>query len=136
MDKSTLRQHARELRKNSTDAERHLWYYLRAHRFGYKFKRQVPIKHFIVDFLCLEKHLIVELDGGQHQDNQAYDDQRTIELKQLGFQVLRFWNNDALRNTEGVLDVIRQTLSPTLSRERASCTVRFSGAEEGVDRDT
>lgn len=116
MDKSTLRQYAKNLRKNGTDAERHLWYYLRANRFGYKFKRQVPLKRFIVDFACLEKHLIVELDGGQHQDNQTYDDQRTIELKQLGFRVLRFWNNDVFINTEGVLEMIRQALSPTLSR--------------------
>jgi very-short-patch-repair endonuclease len=133
MDKSTLRQHARDLRKNGTDAERHLWYYLRANRFGYKFKRQVPIKRFIVDFVCLERRLIVELDGGQHQDNQAYDDQRTIELNQVGFQVLRFWNNDVLMNTEGVLEVIRQTLSPTLSRELAQGTVHFTGAGEGAD---
>jgi very-short-patch-repair endonuclease len=117
MDKSTLRQHARNLRKHSTDAEKHLWYYLRAGRFGYKFKRQVPIRGFIVDFMCLEKRLIVELDGGQHQDNQAYDAMRTIKLNQIGFQVLRFWNNDVLMSTVGVLEVIRQALSPTLSRE-------------------
>lgn len=134
MDKSMLRQHARNLRKNSTDAERHLWYYLRANRFGFKFKRQVPLKRFIVDFLCLEKRLIIELDGGQHQDNQAYDDQRTIELGQLGFQVLRFWNNDALMNTKGVLEVIRQALSPTLSHELVSRTAQCTGVGEGADR--
>jgi very-short-patch-repair endonuclease len=117
IDKSRLRQNARNLRKNSTNAEKHLWYHLRAHRFGYKFKRQVPINRFIVDFACLEKHLIVELDGSQHQDNQVYDDQRTIVLNQLGFQVLRFWNHDVLMNTEGVLEAIRQALSPPLSRD-------------------
>jgi very-short-patch-repair endonuclease len=63
MDKSTLRQRARDLRKNSTDAERQLWYYLRANRLGFKFKRQVPIGAYIVDFACLEKRLIIELDG-------------------------------------------------------------------------
>ncbi len=73
MEKSTLRQHARDLRKNSTDAERHLWYHLRANRLGFKFKRQVPIGTYIVDFVCLEKRLIIELDGGQHIDNQIYD---------------------------------------------------------------
>ena len=65
MEKSVLRQRARDLRKNSTDAERHLWYYLRANRLGFKFKRQVPIGEYIVDFVCLEKRLIIELDGGQ-----------------------------------------------------------------------
>jgi very-short-patch-repair endonuclease len=70
MEKSVLRQRARDLRKNSTDAERHLWHYLRASRFGFKFKRQVPIGEYIVDFVCLEKRLIIELDGGQHMDNK------------------------------------------------------------------
>jgi very-short-patch-repair endonuclease len=76
-EKSTLRQRARVLRKNSTDAERHLWFNLRAHRLGFKFKRQVSIGAYIVDFACLEKHLIIELDGGQHVDNQTYDMKRT-----------------------------------------------------------
>ena len=93
MDKSTLRRYARGLRKNGTDAERHLWYHLRANRFGYKFKRQVPIKHFIVDFVCLEKRLIV-----------------------------------------GILEVIRQALSPTLSRELAQYTAHLPVAGEGADR--
>ena len=66
MEKSVLRQRARALRKNSTDAERHLWYHLRANRLKFKFKRQVPMGEYIVDFICLEKRLIVELDGGQH----------------------------------------------------------------------
>ncbi|WP_156414783.1 endonuclease domain-containing protein, partial [Legionella moravica] len=68
-----LRQRARDLRNNSTDAERHLWYYLRANRFGFKFKRQVQIGEYLVDFVCLEKRLIIEFDGGQHMDNQIYD---------------------------------------------------------------
>ena len=79
MDKAKLLQYARELRKNSTGAEKHLWYSLRANRMGYKFKRQVPIGSFIVDFVCIEKRLIIELDGGQHQTNQAYDAHRTTE---------------------------------------------------------
>jgi very-short-patch-repair endonuclease len=116
MDKSILRQFARDLRRNSTDAEKHLWYYLRANRLGYKFKRQVPIDRFIVDFVCIEKRLIVELDGGQHQEIQCEDNQRTTELNKLGFRVLRFWNNEILQNTQGVLEVILQALSPTLSR--------------------
>ena len=135
MDKFTLRHHARNLRKNSTDAERHLWYYLRANRLGYKFKRQVPVKRFIVDFACLERALIVELDGGQHQDNQAYDEQRTIELNQIGFQVLRFWNHDVFIHTTSVLEEIKLALSPALSREQVQCTVHSIGAGEGADLD-
>ena len=113
-----MRQRARDLRKASTDAERHLWYYLRARRVEYKFKRQVPIGGFIVDFVCYEKQLIIELDGGQHQDTHAYDEQRTAKLMQRGFQVLRFWNHDVLRYTDDVLSVICSALSPTLSRKK------------------
>ena len=73
MDKSTLRQYAKNLRKQSTDTEQHLWYYLRANRLEFKFKRQVPIGAYIVDFVCFEKHLAIELDGGQHLNNQIDD---------------------------------------------------------------
>lgn len=117
MDKARLRQYARDLRKNSTNAERHLWYNLRANRMGCKFKRQVPIASFIVDFVCIEKRLIIELDGGQHQENQAYDAHRSIELCKRGFQVLRFWNHDVLQQSEAVTEMIFKALSPALSRE-------------------
>ena len=96
MDKSMLRQRARNLRKNSTDAERHLWYHLRANRLGCKFKRQVPMGAYIVDFVCLEKRVIVELDGGQHAENQKYDMKRSAWLTERGFKVLRFWNHISL----------------------------------------
>ncbi len=112
-----MKQRARELRTRSTDAERCLWYYLRAHRLGYKFKRQVPIERYIVDFVCYEKHLVIELDGGQHQEQQAYDTRRTAVLSKKGFQVLRFWNHEVLQDIEVVLEAIYQALSPTLSRE-------------------
>ncbi|MDR3443244.1 MAG: endonuclease domain-containing protein [Legionella sp.] len=114
MDKAILRQHARNLRKNSTDAEKHLWYNLRANRLGFKFKRQVPMGTYIVDFVCLEKRLIIELDGGQHLDNQAYDLKRTDWLQLQGFKVIRFWNHDVLQQTTSVLEVILQALRPTL----------------------
>jgi len=120
MEKSLMRQRARDLRKNATDAEHYLWYHLRASRLGYKFKRQVPIDYFIVDFVCYEERLIIELDGGQHQDAVEYDKQRTDALMQRGFRVLRFWNHDVLKNVTGVLEVIREALSPTLSREKTS----------------
>ena len=80
-----LKEKARELRKNMTDTEKALWYHLRAHRFeGYAFRRQYPIHSFIVDFICLEKKLIIEVDGGQHAEQQVYDDKRTAFLEQEG----------------------------------------------------
>ncbi len=104
MERSVLRQRARDLRKNSTDAEKRLWYYLRANRLGFKFKRQAPIGKYIVDFVCLEKRLIIELDGGQHMDNQMYDTKRTDWLMAHGFKVLRF------QQTPSVLDAITAAL--------------------------
>ena len=114
MEKSLKTQRSRLLRKNSTDVEKQLWYYLRAHRLGYKFKRQVPIENYIVDFICHEKRLIIELDTGQHQEMAAYDERRTKALNKKGFKVLRFWNHDVLQNIGGVLEVIRHALSKTL----------------------
>ena len=110
MEKSVLRQRARDLRKNSTDAEKHLWYYLRANRLGFKFRRQVPIGQYIVDFICLEKRLIIELDGSQHMDNQTYDGARNNWLMAHGFKVLRFWNHDVFQQTSSVLEVIMAAL--------------------------
>ena len=93
-----------------TDAERRLWYRLRANRFeGHKFKRQVPIGPYVVDFGCLGRKLIIEVDGGQNADN-ASDMVRESYLRDEGFRVLRFWNNDVLRNTDGVLEVIMNAL--------------------------
>ena len=97
---------AKALRSNMTDAERRLWYFLRAHRFkGTKFKRQATIGKYIVDFVSFEKHLVIEVDGSQHADNEA-DRLRTRWLEDRGFRVLRFWNNEVLKNTSGVLDTI------------------------------
>jgi very-short-patch-repair endonuclease len=111
MDKFILRQRAKDLRKQSTNTERHLWYNLRANRLGFKFKRQVPIGTYIVDFVCLEKRLIVELDGGQHLDNEQYDRERTAWLTAHGFKVLRFWNNEVLQQTASVIEVIMHVLA-------------------------
>lgn len=105
-----LQNRARQLRKNSTIAEQRLWYYLRAKRLGYKFKRQVPVGSYIVDFICIEKRLIIELDGGQHLEQQAYDAQRTADLAQLGFKVIRFWNHEVLENTLDVVEFIQKAL--------------------------
>lgn len=99
------------LRSNQTDAEKQLWYCLRANRFlNLKFKRQKPIGLYIVDFICLDKMLIIELDGGQHAVQLGYDLKRTQFLESQGFRVLRFWNNQVLSELESVLEEIRQQL--------------------------
>ena len=89
---------------------------MRASRFqNLKFKRQKLIGNYIVDFVCLEQKLIIELDGGQHAEQIEYDKTRTNFLESEGYEVLRFWNNQVLHELEGVLEVIRikTTLSPT-----------------------
>ena len=100
-------ENARALRRHSTDAERRLWYYLRNRRLGgYRFRRQVPLGRYVVDFACLPARLIVELDGGQHVPRRIEDEERTRHLERGGFRVLRFWNDDALLRTEAVLESI------------------------------
>jgi very-short-patch-repair endonuclease len=89
-----------------TEAERRLWYFLRAHRFkGMKFKRQAPIGRYIVDSVSFQMCLVVEVDGGQHADSEA-DLRRTRWLEDQGFRILRFWNNDVLSNIGSVLEAI------------------------------
>ncbi|MFN3749948.1 MAG: YgiQ family radical SAM protein [Thiobacillus sp.] len=101
--------HARELRSQQTDSEQLLWGILRAKRFlGYKFRRQHPIEPYILDFYCDELKLAIELDGGQHAEQQTYDEHRTRALEARGIRVLRFWNNDVLAQTEAVLEAIYQ----------------------------
>ena len=105
MDKS------KQLRKQMTPEELRLWYLLRGRRFyGYKFRRQMPIGTYIVDFACFKAKLIVELDGGQHQEKKAYDLRRTTFLNANGWDVLRFWNNEFRANEEEVMMVILQQL--------------------------
>jgi very-short-patch-repair endonuclease len=95
---------ARTLRHQSTDAERLLWKHVRGRRLaGYKFKRQVAIEPYIVDFVCLEAKLIVEADGGQHMEQVVHDVKRTEYLESLGYKVLRFWNNEILGDIHSVL---------------------------------
>ena len=111
------RDYARGLRRRQTDAERRLWARLRDRRLlGVRFARQVPIGPYIVDFCCREQRLIVELDGGQHATRADYDAGRTALLEGLGYRVLRFWDNEALRNTDGVLQRIAQALSSAQTR--------------------
>jgi very-short-patch-repair endonuclease len=97
------------MRANPTPAERRLWAMLRNRRMPFKFKRQHVIDPYIVDFACLERSLIVEADGSQHAD-KICDRRRDAYLRQLGFQVLRFWNNDVLENANGVFEMIYTAL--------------------------
>jgi very-short-patch-repair endonuclease len=103
---------ARRLRRRATDAERRLWSRLRAQAFhGLKFRRQHPIGRYVVDFACLERALVVELDGGQH--SVAVDARRTAAIERHGFRILRFWNNQVLGNLDGVLRQLEQEIGKT-----------------------
>lgn len=100
---------AKTLRKRATDAEKLIWRHLRAARLeGLKFRRQHPIGDYVVDFVCLEKQIVIEVDGGQHATEREKDKARDKWLKGEGFKVLRFWNNEVLKNIEGVLETIRR----------------------------
>ena len=103
-----LKDHARELRANSTDAEKALWQKIRGQQLGARFRRQHIIEPFIVDFYCVEVKLAIELDGGQHGEakDKRYDEQRARYLESMGIFILRFWNNDVLRNIDGVMSAI------------------------------
>jgi very-short-patch-repair endonuclease len=104
---------ARKLRRNQTGAERELWFRLRDRRLrGLKFRRQVPIGNYVVDFCCESARLIIELDGGQHAERSAVDAKRIADLEAQGYLVLRFWNNAVLGNMDGVLESIVGTLRP------------------------
>ncbi|MGA8056261.1 MAG: endonuclease domain-containing protein [Burkholderiales bacterium] len=107
-------QRARRLRHQVTDAERHLWGFLRRRQLGgFRFRRQVPIGPYIADFACLETKLVVELDGGQHQEQQDKDARRDSQIEARGFRVLRFWDHDVFKETEAVLEVIERALLQT-----------------------
>ena len=102
-----LTETAKSLRTNSTDAERLLWSRLRTKQVcGCKFRRQEQIGRFIVDFVCYDRQLVIEADGGQHAQEQEKDEERTAWLNSQGFTVLRFWNHEVLTNPDGVIETI------------------------------
>jgi very-short-patch-repair endonuclease len=110
-ERGMKRAQAKQLRTQMTDAERRLWYRLRANRFlDLKFKRQAPIGPYVVDFICFEYKLVVEVDGGQHADSEA-DRRRDDWLRHEGYTVLRFWNHDVLKFTDVVLDEVARSLT-------------------------
>ncbi len=130
-----LRSFAARLRGNQTDAEQKLWLRIRDQQLkDWKFRRQHPIGNYIVDFCCLEGMLIIELDGGQHSKQQERDSDRTTYLTGVGFQVMRFWNDDVLMKTDDVLEEILRVLegsddlhphpSPLPHRERGKSRER------------
>jgi very-short-patch-repair endonuclease len=93
----------RHLRQNMTEAEQFVWKRLRSRRFaGYKFRRQMPIGSYIVDFVCLDKRLVVELDGGQHAEQRQYDGRRTAWLTSQGFRVRRYWNHEVFEDWDAI----------------------------------
>jgi len=103
---------ARDMRRQASEAERTLWKYLRGHPLNrHKFRRQMIIDSYIVDFACLEAKMIVEADGGQHVDQAAYDQRRTVYLERMGYTVLRFWNHEIFRETQSVLERIESALN-------------------------
>ena len=98
---------ARALRRDSTDAERAVWAVLQNRQLeGTKWRRQAPIGRYFADFACKDLKLIVELDGGQHADQQAYDENRTRVLEACGYRVLRFWNADVADSLDGVVETV------------------------------
>ena len=113
-----IRAYARDLRSRMTDAEALLWMLLRNRRIaGAKFRRQHPAGRYILDFYCEEKKLGIELDGGQHGEAVKYDQQRDDWLHAQGIQVLRFWNNQMLAETEAVMEAIYLALNQKNSNQ-------------------
>jgi very-short-patch-repair endonuclease len=131
---------ARSLRSNMTDVERLLWRAIRGMQMNAcRFRRQHPIGPYIADFACIEQRIVVEPDGGQHQDQRVQDDQRTAYLQAQGWHVLRFWNNEVLENLDGVLSTIAEHLSdaphpslpPFRGKELYAFPSPFQGEGEG-----
>lgn len=110
---------ARQLRRDSTSAEQRLWRALRSKLPQYKWRRQMPVGPYFADFACFAEKLIIELDGGQHAESQGYDSSRSMFLEAQGFRVMRFWNNDALSNADGVLETIADALTSSPSQPLA-----------------
>ena len=133
--KSESQHIAKILRKRLTDAEKLLWGHLRGKQLeGFKFRRQEPIGNYVADFVCYEKRIIVEVDGSQHCSEKDHERDRWFEGQ--GFKVLRFWNNEVLKNTEGVWEVIRKTMlvspSPNPSHQGRGLFV-FCVVAEGLN---
>jgi very-short-patch-repair endonuclease len=120
---------AKDLRKNQTEAEQRIWSHLRLKQMGgFKFRRQHPIGKYSVDFVCLEKRLIIEVDGGQHDEQRTYDANRDAWLTSQGFRILRFWNNQIFKELDSVKETIFETLTPC---GPPTLTLPLRGGREG-----
>ena len=108
-----LKEHAKEMRNMPTDADRLLWLHLQKNKLGLPFRRQYIIADNIVDFVCLPARLVIEIDGGYHDDiRQQYHDQaRTNEIEKLGFNVIRFTNEDIFTKLDEVIDIIKNKIT-------------------------
>src|SRR5438034_3399937 len=116
-------QRARRLRAEMTDAEVRLWMRLRMEQIeGCRFRRQVPMGSYVVDFACFKARLVIEVDGGQHAAAVEQDDRRSGWLMARGFRVLRFWDTDVLQETDGVLESIRTAILSTRAVVRGKST--------------
>lgn len=109
----------KELRNRITPQEKLLWCKLKNNQLGYKFRRQHSIGHFITDFYCAEKKLVIELDGGQHLDNQEYDQERSEYFESLNIRVIRFWNDELNTNIDGVVMKIEKELIKQANKKPA-----------------
>jgi very-short-patch-repair endonuclease len=115
---AAIHQHAKDLRRDQTPAERRLWAYLRGKQLGgFRFRRQHPIGSFIVDFCCLSPRLAIEIDGDSHAEQVEYDEARTAYLEERGFAVIRFTNEDAWRRLEGVLAEIMRRCEELITEQ-------------------
>ncbi len=128
-----MKERAKTLRRNMTDAENRMWYYLRNRRLGgYKFVREHVIGHYIADFVCREKKLVIEIDGGQHMDAVDYDALRTKYLEACGYRVLRIWNHEVFKNIQGVMDGILNLLNTVPNQSPSSPALLPQGRREQI----
>ena len=111
------RTYAIELRKELTPAERKLWALIRNDQLGVNFRRQHAVGNYIPDFVCVQKKLIIELDGSQHLEQEEYDEERTKYLNSLGYKVIRFWNNDVTNKIDGVILAILHAMEDETTKE-------------------
>lgn len=122
---------ARRLRNGATDAERMLWRHLKNCQIeGFRFRRQVSLGVYVVDFLCPQAKFIVELDGGQHGDQITYDQQRTAWLNGQGYRELRFWNHDVLKRVDVVVGEIHRELTKSFTPPQPSGPAGRSSVRE------
>ena len=124
------RRRARQLRKTLTEAEQCLWRCLRARQIeGFRFRRQVPVHGYVVDFSCPQAKLAIEVDGGQHALQSGYDAQRTAMLERYGYRVLRYWNHDVLQRAEDVVADIHRHLTREFTPPQPSRSPAAKGRE-------